>query len=537
MKTTGMKHQIEALRRSNGREHFAFLMEQGTGKTWTVLADAERMYSAGLIDALVVIAPKGVHTNWVRREIPTHLSVPHIARAYRSGMGKKERAKLDELMRPREEGEVPPLRILSINIDAINVKEGFEFVWRFLRATKAMIALDESSRIKNPDAARTKRVLRLRPLAVAVRIMSGTPVTNAPMDIFSQFEFMEEGLLGTTSYRAFTAQYAELMDKNHPMMAEMIRRNPKAAHAQVVAKNPDGTKKWRNLDRLQKLIEPHAFRVLKRDCLDLPDKIYKQQYFELGAAQRTAYTLMKNHLRIQLEDGTIDTVSALAGLVKLQQITSGYVVRPDEQGTHFVSEDNPRLDALLEVIEDIPGKVIVWARFKPELEMIAAALRKVGRNVVEYHGAVSTANRELAVDSFQNGDADVFLGQPQAGGIGLTLTAAEHVVYYSNDFNLETRLQSEDRAHRIGTKRNVVYIDITATDTIDEPIARSLQRKAGMAAAILGDEGLDMRQHLDASPPAELFDGIAATVEHEVTGIDFSADSGKGHGAVVKKAR
>lgn len=490
MKTTGMKHQIEALRRMNGREHFGLFMEQGTGKTWTVLADTERNYAAGKIDALFVIAPNGVHTNWVKREIPTHLDVPVVARAWRSGMGKKERAKVDELLAPRGYGEQWPLRVLAMGIDAINTKEGFTFAVKFLRCTKALIALDESSRIKNPDAARTKRIMRLRPLAVMVRIATGTPVTNRPMDVFSQMEFLESGLLGTTSYRAFTAEYAELMDQNHPMFKKIVERNPKAARAQLVNRNPDGTPRWRNLDKLQRLLEPHTFRVLKRDCLDLPDKVYKTVYFELDTKQRAAYRLMEDQLRIQLEDGTMEPVRQLAALTKLQQITSGYVNRPDNQGVVYVSESNPRLAALMDVIEGIDGKVIVWARFREELSAIAAALRKAGRNVVEYHGGIDGKAREVAVDSFQNGDADTFVGQAQAGGIGLTLTAAEHTVYYSNDFNLETRLQSEDRNHRIGTKTSVLYIDLVANETIDEPIARSLQRKAGMAAAILGDRNL-----------------------------------------------
>jgi len=490
MKTQGMKHQLDALRLMAGREAFGLFMEQGTGKTWTILADAERQYASGKIDALFVIAPNGVHTNWVRREIPTHMEIPVIARSWRAGMGKKERAKMDELLRKREDCEPPPLRVLSMNIDAVNTKEGFEFAWRFLRSTRAMIALDESSRIKNPDAKRTQRIHRLRPLAVAARIASGTPVTNRPMDVFSQMEFLESGLLGTTSYRAFTAEYAELMDQNHPMFKKIVERNPKAARAQLVARNPDGSPRWRNLEKLQKLLQPHTFRVLKKDCLDLPDKVYQQIYFELTPKQRAAYSLMENELRIQLEDGTMEPVRALAALTKLQQITSGYVMLPDDGGIVYVSDDNPRLDALVDAIEDIDGKIIVWARFHEELDAVAGALRKAGRNVVEYHGRISKDMRELAVDSFQGGDADVFVGQPQAGGIGLTLTAAEHTFYFSNDFNLETRLQSEDRNHRIGTKATVVYTDIVANETIDEPIARALQRKAGMAAAILGDRNL-----------------------------------------------
>jgi SNF2 family DNA or RNA helicase len=531
MKTKGMTHQLEALRRMQGRVGFALLMEQGTGKTWTLLADAERNYAAGIIDAVLVFAPKGVHTNWVRREIPAHLGVDAITRVWRAGMGKRERAKLDDLLRPREVGEVPPLRVLAMNFDALMSKDAMAFARSFLRATNAMAIVDESGRIKNPNAERTQRLMLLRDLAKLRRIATGTPVTNAPMDVFSQMEFLEEGLLGTTSYRAFVAEYAELMDKDHPMFKRMIEENPRIARAQIVAKNPDGSPRWRNLDKLQGLLLPHSYRVLKRDCLDLPDKIYKTVYFELAPAQRAAYELMKEDLRIKLEDGTLEPVAALAALVKLQQITSGFVIKP-EGGVLYVDEKNPRLDALVDALEDVDGAVLVWARFKEEITAAAAALRKAGRRVVEYHGAVSAKDREAAVDAIQSGAADAFVGNAQAGGIGLTLTRAENTVYFSNDWNLGTRLQSEDRNHRIGTRNNVVYIDLVASDTIDESIARALQRKEGMAAAILGDTGLDFRSVHELEAPVNVFESIApAAIDAappDPMDAMFAADAGAG---------
>lgn len=534
MKTQGMQHQLAGLRKSNGRHYFAYFMQQGTGKTWTTLADAERLYASNEIDAIFVLAPKGVHTNWVKREIPAHLDAPCIARFWRSGAGKRERKSIEEILQPRKNGEQPVLRILAMNIDAINTKEGFDFAASFLNATKALFVLDESSRIKNIASGRTKNALKLRRLAAYVRILSGTPITQAPTDVFSQFEFMHSGLLGTTSFRAFTAEYASLMDisgalekkamldvqqklvdsleqaglgseasmaryaaamdkltqigasmtRDDYRIIAMHKRNPKMKFAQIVEKDASGAPTWRNLDKLTRLIEPHTYRVLKKDCLDLPDKIYKNAYFELSTKQRQAYELMQEEARIQLDDGDVLSVHELSVLVKLQQITSGYVKLPDG-GLQYVEEDNPRLELLVDTLEDIDGKIIIWARFKEELRTIAKRLRELEYNVVEYHGAIKTADREIAVDSFQNGDADIFLGQAQSGGIGLTLTAAETTIYYSNDFNNETRLQSEDRNHRIGTKNNVVYIDLMATDTIDEKIASALQRKSKVASIIL----------------------------------------------------
>jgi SNF2 family DNA or RNA helicase len=197
--------------------------------------------------------------------------------------------------------------------------------------------------------------------------------------------------------------------------------------------------------------------------------------------------MMRDDLRMEDEFGDVVVVKDLAALMKLQQITSGFVNPPGGGTPIYIGEKNPRLAALTDLLEDVTGQVIVWARFREELAAVAAALRKAGLRVAEYHGGVNSADRELAVDGFQRGEIDVFVGQPQSGGIGLTLTNAETVIYYSNDFSLETRLQSEDRAHRIGTKRNVVYVDLVATGTIDESIARALQRKSGLAANVLGD--------------------------------------------------
>ena len=179
MKTSPMHHQVEALRRLAGRDAFALFMEQGTGKTWTLLADAERLYSQGRIDAILVIAPKGVHENWIRREVPEHLEVHHIARAFWSGMGKKKRAKVEEIFEPRAVGDVPPLRVAAIAYDALMTSDGFEFARRFLQTTRAMIVLDESHKVKNPSAGRTGRVMRLRPHASVARIATGTPTTVA----------------------------------------------------------------------------------------------------------------------------------------------------------------------------------------------------------------------------------------------------------------------------------------------------------------------------------------------------------------------
>lgn len=487
MKTKPMAHQLTALAAAAGRKFFAYTMEQGTGKTWVLLAEAERMFLAEEIDAVIVIAPRGVHTNWVLREIPTHVSVPHFAEAWRSGAGKRETDRRWARMMYGEEERT--LRLFAINIEALATKDGFAFAWEFMKKHATMIVIDESSRIKNPSAARTKAAMRLRPLANVARIASGTPITNAPTDAFSQFEFLSSGLLGTRSYRAFVAEFACVLPATHPMMVKMVERNPRIARAQIIERDPiSGQPKWRNLDKLHQLISRHSFRVLKDECIDLPAKIYTQVFFELSAKQRAAYKLMKDSLRILLEGDEVSPVSRLAAIVKLQQITSNFVAVPDSGLRRIDDERHPRLEALMNAIEDREGSFIVWCRFTEEIREVAMALEAEGIPFATYYGATSIADRERAVDDFQARRIRAFVGQPQSGGIGLTLTAAETVFYFSNDFNLETRLQSEDRAHRIGTTKHVVYIDLVARGTIDVKISEALRLKENLASTVLGDD-------------------------------------------------
>ncbi len=487
MKTPGMQHQLEGVRRAAGRKGFAFLCEQGTGKTWMFLAVAEQRYAAGEIDGLLVVAPKGVHINWVQREIPAHLEAPHIAAWYSANATAKNQRQIERLFALHSEDSVAPLRVLAINYDALITRAGMELARRFLNAMRCMMVLDESQRIKNPRSARTKAVLALGTHAVARFIGTGTPITNAPTDAFAQFEFIESGLLGTTSYRAFVAEYAELVPENSRLMDHVRRRIAnKRFLPQIVKTDELGRKQWRNLDKLQSLIAAHSYRVLKRECLTLPEKIYTVRYFELTPRQQRLYDEAQRQLRVEIGGDAVIFKKLNAG-VKLQQITSGFILSYDGKPLLLGPQDNPRLEALLDWTEDIDGQFIVWARFTEEIRQIQAALEQRGISVGAYYGETKEQERIALVDAFQAGEVRAIVGHAQSGGTGLTLTAARHVLYYSHDWSLENRLQSEDRVHRIGTRRNVVYTDLAAAGTIDETIVAALQRKEDVAAAVLGD--------------------------------------------------
>lgn len=475
MKHALMKHQSEALDYSLHNRAFAFFCEQGTGKTVILLAEAEHLWKRDEIDGVLVIAPKGAHTNWTRREIPKHLSCPHKAIAYQAN-SKRIVRQVETLQVTTDECLV----ILAINIDAINTKKGYDTAVKFLNSRECMIVMDESSRIKNPTAKRTKRAIKLAEHARYRRIASGTPITNSPPDLFSQFQFLfpdERSPLGD-SYRAFKARYCELLPPN---VVRHLTRNARFL-PQIIATTAEGRPKFKNLSDLRRRVQTYCYRVKKEDCLDLPEKVYTQRSFQMTQQQRRAYDSVKSSFVLPIGEAIL-TATELTHLIKLQQITSGFVLHESE--TVYITDENPRLKLLADYVEDLTSPFIVWAKFREELRAIEEVLTAQGIPCVAYHGGVSAAAREAAVDAFQRGEAVAFVGQPRSGGIGLTLTAAETVIYYSNDFNYETRAQSEDRCHRHGTTKHVVYVDFVAEDTIDERIAAVLQHKEQTATQIL----------------------------------------------------
>lgn len=514
MKTNPMPQQSEALRLAQGRDGFALFMDMGTGKTWALLAEAEAEFIKGNIDGMLVLAPKGVHTNWIRREIPAHLAVPYYAVAHRSGAGKRETALIRKVLNADDVEDGLKLRILSVNIEAIIHKAPFELIVSFIKScTGIMIAIDESDTIKNPRTARTKAVMSIRQAAINIsqlrgtkflrRIATGTPALQSPIDVFAQMEFLEAGLLKTDSYRAFVAEYTELLPDTNPLvrsiMAQQVQRNPWAARraragtldvVQLPARDEiTGAPRYRNLDKLAALLAPHSYRVRKEECLQLPPKVYMTEYFELGAQQRALYDQVEHAARIELERGEVTAFRGGNMLGKLQQVTSGYVL-VDGAPRSLPIANNPRVEALEAVLAKARPPFIIFAWYVEEIAIIMQVLRDLGLPAAEYRGGIRDKAREAAVDQFQAGELAAFVAQQASGGIGLTLTRAETVIYFSNSFSSRVRLQSEDRAHRTGLSHSVLYVDLCAIDTVDEAIATAHQRKVNLARQLLDHRGL-----------------------------------------------
>tara|TARA_R110001592_G_scaffold54222_3_gene165958 strand:+ start:7151 stop:8836 length:1686 start_codon:yes stop_codon:yes gene_type:complete len=456
--TKPFEHQRKAFYMSRDKENFALLMEQGTGKTKIIIDNAAYLYGRGKINCLIVIAPNGVHRNWLNNEIPVHMPkwCPIDSIYYQSGMNKSHTKKFNDVIASKE-----VLKIFTFNVEAFVSKTAMRFLENILLSHDCLLVVDESSRIKTPGTHRTKVITKLGKLAKYKRILTGTPVTKGAEDVFAQFKFLDPYILGHDSFYSFRARYCVMREYDN--------------------------RKWivgyQNVDELTNSIKGHSFRVLKKDCLDLPEKIYQRAYVELSKEQRQIYNSIKNEYVAQLGDDEISVPETITRILRLQQVVCGWF--PSENEVKPINKTNLRLKALLDIISEIDSKIIIWARFRADIMAIQAAL---GDSAVVYYGDVSSDDRVIAVDRFQK-DPKIkyFIGQPQSGGIGLTLTAAQYAIYYSNSFDLETRLQSEDRCHRIGTTTNVTYIDLEASKTVDGRIIKALRDKKSVADIVNED--------------------------------------------------
>jgi SNF2 family DNA or RNA helicase len=446
----------------------ALFADMGTGKSFMLINNAAMLYDKGKINAVLVVAPKGVYRNWYDTEIPKHLPehIVHRMAIWSPSPRKAEAKALDDLFVSTED-----LKILCMNVEAFSTAKGTAFAKRFLFVHDAMMIIDESTTIKTPGSARSKNTEKVGRGARFRRIATGSPVTKSPMDLYQQCAFLSDGCLNISSYYAFQARYAVVVERQL------------ASHSfkQIVG--------YRRLDELKEKLDRFSFRVKKEECLDLPDKLYVKREVDLTDEQVKAYNDMKAVAMALIDGGMVSTVNALTQLMRLHQIVCGHVKLDD--GT-IKELPNKRIDELMAIVEETDGKMIIWANYRHDIEAIKLALQKEYgmSSVATYYGDTEAEERQRIVNRFQdmNDELRFFVGNPSTGGYGLTLTAAATMVYYSNSFDLEKRLQSEDRAHRIGQTKNVTYIDLIAPGTVDEKIVKALRNKIDIATQVLGED-------------------------------------------------
>ena len=466
-KTKPYAHQLKALEMSWDKKCFAYFMEMGTGKSKVLIDNSAMLYDHGKINGVLIVAPKGVYKNWYSSEIPTHLS-DHIEKnvvLWQANITKQQQKSLNTLFETGTD-----LHVLIMNVESLSTKKGVDFAAKFINSHETLMAIDESTTIKNPEAKRTKNIVELGKNAKYKRILTGSPVTKSPLDLYKQCEFLDPWLLDHTSWYTFRTRYAVM--KNMSFNGRTFQK--------VVG--------YKNLGELSEKLKPFSNRVLKDDCLDLPKKTFMKRIVQLTPDQFKVYEQMKKEALAILNGKMLTTSNALTQLMRLQQITCGHFKSDD--GTVQEVKSN-RIDELIDVLNEIEGKVVIWAHWQSDVKQIIKAISDEFDQgcLVDYYGLTPQDERQQNIKRFQEDDkCRFFVGTPQTGGYGITLTAASNMIYYSNGYDLEKRQQSEARIDRIGQTKPMTYIDIICEDTVDERIVKALRKKVNIASQVMGEE-------------------------------------------------
>lgn len=471
-KTKPFSHQHEEFTRHGADYVRGLFWEPGVGKTKPILDSFAYLVGEKEISGLVVIAPNGVHRNWVSDEIEAHLP-EDVADRLRSHVWYSTSAKYHADHFADTLGYDGPAALV-MSYHAVWTEKGGKAWKAFLKGRRCLYALDESQRVKSPNAKWSKRLLGSNVASPYKRVLSGTPVANSPFDLYNQLRFLDPDVwkkYGIPNYTVFKSFFG-VWDKK-------TTRQGKEYPVCIT---------YRNMDILNEELHRLGSRITKDEVLDLSPKMYSKRYVELTPYQKRIYKSLVDECAVMLDAGELTAELALVRLLRLQQVVCGYLPASDDDDTLVdIQGGNPRLDLLSDVCEDLPHKAIVWVRFRRDAELISGHKTFVGRSV-RVDGTVTGPARDRALDRFKKDSSVQFLiGNPAAIGEGHTLNMAKTVVYYSNSFNLVHRLQSEDRCHRIGQDSKVHYIDFVASGTVDTKIVQALREKVNVASCITGD--------------------------------------------------
>jgi len=493
IKTEQFKHQREIYLKHRDDRFFALFWEMGLGKTKVMLDVASHLYLQKKIDALLVIAPNSVYKNWLSQELPVHLAVEYSGMAYPKANNERNRIKKLIFLDPTFKSNT--LRVMCISYDSISTTHGLQFTKKMLTVYRTMTVADESTAIKRPSSLRSKRAKVVGKMSEYRWIATGTPAAESPFDLHSQIDFLDEEFwagFGMKTVRAFKNEFGEFV----------LRRLANGRQFPEL-------KRYRRLDVLHKIIDPISSRLLKEDSeVELPPKTYAVRTFEMTKKQKDLYEQVRDGYEADLDNGLrIEAPLAIVRLARLQQITSGFVTAEERvEDTEEITdndqlkifnierqiedivpiEENPKLKLLVELLDECHHKVIVWCKFRRDVNNI---MRILGHRGIKYDGTVSSGERELALNRFRNPEdpAQVLVVNIATINQGVTLTIAKTMIYYSNHFSLEKRLQSEDRNHRIGQDQPVLIIDLAAENTVDEKIIQRLREKFDIASIVTGD--------------------------------------------------
>jgi hypothetical protein len=468
-----MEHQKKGLVLGRDQMAFAYLMDPGTGKTKLALDDAAHNWRSDRIDAVLVLAPNSVKTNWVSWDgddaVDQHMApdVPVIKGVWISDAGKSGTTKWKGFEKSIQGDASGKLIVLVCNYDAISIPRVYKFLELFCTTFRTMIIADESTRLGTPGSVRTKTATKLRKLCRCARILTGTPVIKSPLKAYSQFAFLDEDCLGFGSYYSFRNHFCNLGGFKGK---------------QVLS--------YRNLDQLAERIASCSYRVTKKECLDLPPQIYLKRYVHMTKEQLSAYEDMRKKMLAEHQGETVEARIVLTQMLRMQQITGGYLTDGDKVLELVKPAANPKLNEAMAIVDEAPGQVVVWCRFIPEIKAMAGLLDAAGVSFIEFHGGVPEKERQHIRQGFKSGTWRVLLGNAAAGGIGIDeFKVADTVIYISNSCDTEQRKQSEDRTHRIGSEQHekITYYDIIVPNTVDVKIVQVMRRDGSVSAEIMRD--------------------------------------------------
>jgi SNF2 family DNA or RNA helicase len=471
-KLTPMKHQEEIFNLTKNFPYYGLFWDMGTGKSKIIIDTSAHLFLSKEIDGVVILSDNGCIGNWTKigGEIEKHLQEDIIYRAvlHSSYMDRNEQRDVEEILVAQDD----VLDFLCVNVEAMSRGKAIGVVNTFIKNHYCLFVVDEATSIKNEKSDRCKNILQLARKTDYRRILTGTPITQSPLDLFSMCEFLQPGILGYRSFIAFKADHA------------IVKQVPSGRwHYDIILG-------YQNLDKLSESIKGFTSRILKSECMDLPEKIYETIEVSWTPEQEDAYFNLKNTAILQLEQGLLTSTTAIATIMKLHQINCGHIKLDDEVVVDFPSN---RVIVLMDTLEKLlPEKVVVWCRFQHDVELIMTALKKRFEKTsyigVHYYGNTNERDREIHLHQFQyHENCKWFVGTAATGGKGIDglQNACSYEIYYSNSYDREDRAQSEDRLHRKGQVNKVTIIDLEVPKTVDTKIRQSLKAKEDLAYQVL----------------------------------------------------
>lgn len=516
-KTVPYNHQIAAHNFCINKEFFALFMEQGTGKTKTTVDLANDMFLKGDIQAVMVVAPNGVHKQWATEQVPKHSHLPFSSFVFKSTMGKGLRNRLEKFVtEPQQQ-----LKWLMVNVEAFSHETHINLFKKFLQLNRTFLVIDEATAIKNPGANRTiailswlgdaqyrgKKLVAYKPYSARRAILTGTPVTNSVYDLWSMFYFLKPNFFGRTYY-AFKAHFGieavlnifvggvqrkitklatraeirkaqELLQSGESFLSIAEKLSFRPEDVLYLQAHPECEVPYKNLAELKQSIAPFAFFARKKDCYDLPPKTYEKVSVELTKEQRRLYEELKAEYITTFYDSEVSVKQKVALYTRLSQIAGGFLPYEDEVGYKEVrptDKTNPKVEALLAKLNEASYPLIITTRFRAEAQLLYAEVQKAKPDLRVELILGGVFNRDGKIEDYKSGKVDIMIANERIISKGHNLQMGDTIYRYSFGYSIDDNEQLEDRIHRDGQESDkCLYVHFIAEGTLDEEIHASLK--------------------------------------------------------------